>query len=329
MNFKNFKSKLYIILILLTLFIIPINILAYDNKVYLGGDNIGIEVHSRGVLVVGFYNVKNTSPGKSAGLKIGDIITRVDDTVISSITDLSDVIYSNQNLNITYIRNNKTYTTTLDVIKEDNIYKTGLYVKDRIIGSGTLSFITMNKIFGSLGHSIIEKTTNYKFEIQSGKIFKSTVSSINKSERNNPGQKTTKFYEDDVYGTIDVNDTTGIYGKYTSSLDNKTLIDVADIDEIKTGSASIYTVIDNDKVEEFSINILKIYPNDKTKNILFEITDKTLLSKTGGVVQGMSGSPIVQNNKLIGAINYVIVDDTHKGYGIFITNMLKETDKIG
>lgn len=325
----NFKSKLYIILILLTLFIIPINIFAYDNKVYLGGDNIGIEVHSRGVLVVGFYDVNNTSPGKEAGLKIGDIITRVDDTVISSITDLSDVIYSNQNLNITYIRNNKTYNTTLDVIKEDNVYKTGLYVKDRIIGSGTLSFITMNKIFGSLGHSIIEKTTNYKFEIDSGKIFKSTVSSINKSERNNPGKKTTKFYEDDVYGTIDVNDTTGIYGKYTGSLDNKTLIDVADIDEIKTGSASIYTVIDNDKVEEFSINILKIYPNDKTKNILFEITDKTLLSKTGGVVQGMSGSPIVQNNKLIGVINYVIVDDTHKGYGIFITNMLKETDKIG
>ncbi len=330
MNFKNFKSKLYVLLILLTLISIPSKVLAYSSKVYLGGENIGIEVNSKGVLIVGFYDVKNTSPGKDAGLKIGDIITKVDDTAIYSITDLSDVISSNQNLKITYLRNNKTYSTTIKIIKEDNTYKTGLYVKDKIVGIGTLSFIDpQSKIFGALGHEIIEKTTNYKFEIEDGKIFKSTVSSIHKSERNDPGEKNAKYYVDTVYGTIEKNEKTGIFGKYNASLNNKKLIEVASKEEITAGNATIYTVIDNDKVEEFSINILKVYPNDKTKNILFEITDEKLLSRTNGVVQGMSGSPIVQNNKLIGAVNYVIVDNPQKGYGIFITNMLEETDKIG
>lgn len=329
MNFKNFKSKLYIILILLTLFSIPKNILAYSDKVYLGGENIGIEVKSKGVLVVGFYDINGTSPGQDAGLKIGDIITRVDETVISSITDLSDVINNDNDLQITYIRNNKTYTTSIKIVKESNVYKTGLYVKDKIVGIGTLSFITKDRIFGALGHEIIEQTTNYKFEIEEGKIFKSTVSSINKSERNKPGEKNAKYYNDIVYGTIDRNEKTGIYGKYEESLNDKTLIDVADKDEVTTGKASIITVTTGEKKEEFSINILKVFPNDETKNILFEITDEKLLNKTSGVVQGMSGSPIIQNNKLVGAVNYVIVDNPKRGYGVFITNMLEEIDKIG
>lgn len=329
MNFKTKMSKLYIVLILLTLFIIPKSVFAYSNKVYLGGENIGIEVKSKGVLVVGFYNVNGTSPGQDAGLKLGDIITMVDDTVISSITDLSDVITSNKDLKITYIRNEKTYTTTIKVIKESNIYKTGLYVKDKIVGIGTLSFITQDKIFGALGHEIIEQTTNYKFEIEEGKIFKSTVSSINKSERNDPGEKNAKYYSDVVYGNVLINDKTGIYGEYKDSLSNKTLIDVASKDEITTGPAKIVTVLEGDTKEEFDINIIKIYKDDNTKNILFEITDEKLLSKTNGVVQGMSGSPIIQNNKLIGAVNYVIVDNPKRGYGIFITNMLEESDKVG
>lgn len=329
MIFKNFKNKLYLLILLLTLFSIPTNALAYSDSVYLGGENIGIEVESKGVLVVGFYNVNNSSPGKDAGLKIGDIITRVDETVISSITDLSDVIATNEKLKITYIRNNKTYITDLEVLMEDNTYKTGLYVKDKIVGIGTLTFIDpANKVFGALGHEIVEKTTNYKFEIASGKIFKSTVSSIHKSTRNDPGEKNAKYYEDVEYGIIKANEKTGIYGIYNSSLEDKTLIEVATFDEIKVGKATIKTVIKDDQVEEFEINILKIFKDDKTKNILFEITDKDLLSQTNGVVQGMSGSPIIQNNKLVGAVNYVIVDSPNKGYGIFITNMLEEADKI-
>ena len=128
----------------------------------------------------------------------------------------------------------------------------------------------------------------------------------------------------DVDGNISDNDITGIYGTYSENIENMDTIEVGDSNNIKTGKATIKTVIENDVVEEFDINIIGIDTNSKTKNILFEVTDKKLLEKTGGIVQGMSGSPIIQNNKIIGAVNYVIVNDTTKGYGIFITTMLEE-----
>ncbi len=330
MSFKNFKNKL-LLLLLLTIVSIPISINAYSNNVVLGGDNIGIEIRSKGVLVVGFYNVGKSSPGKSAGLQKGDVITGVDDTVINSITDLSDVMDASKNeLKITYIRNNKKYETTIKLVKEEDIYKTGLYIKDKIIGIGTLTFIDPeSKIFASLGHEIVESSTGLKFEMKDGSIFKSEITGVEKSSRNNPGEKNATYHVEEKYGTITKNKINGIYGKYEKSIEGKDTIEVANKNEVKTGKAYFRTVLKNNVVEEFEINILKVNDNDPTKNILFEVTDKKLISKTNGIVQGMSGSPIIQNNKIIGAVTHVLTDNPRRGYGIFITNMLEEADRQG
>ena len=330
MILKNFKNKL-LLLLLLTIVSIPISINAYSNNIVLGGDNIGIEIRSKGVLVVGFYNIGKNSPGKSAGLQKGDVITGVDDTVINSITDLSEVIDDSKNeLKITYIRNNKKYETTIKLVKEEDIYKTGLYIKDKIIGIGTLTFIDPeSKIFASLGHEIVESNTGLKFEMKDGSIFKSEVTGVEKSSRNNPGEKNATYHVEEKYGTITKNKNNGIYGKYEKSIEGKDTIEVANKNEVKLGKAYFRTVLKNNVVEEFEINILKVNDNDPTKNILFEVTNNNLISKTNGIVQGMSGSPIIQNNKIIGAVTHVLTDNPRRGYGIFITNMLEEADRQG
>lgn len=325
MIFKNFKNKLLLILFLSTI-IIPISVNAYSEEVILGGENVGIEVNSNGVLIVGFYDVKGTSPGREAGLKIGDTILKVDNTVIQGITDLSKQFNNSKTLQITYKRGSITNETTLNLVQDNKIYKTGLYVKDSIVGIGTLTFIDpATKRFGALGHEILEQTTGTKFEIKDGKIFESNVTGIEKADRGSVGEKNAIYNEDEVYGNIDKNDITGIYGNYSKSYDKNDLIKISS--DIKPGKAIIKTVILGQKKQEFEITILNVDKNHKTKNILFEVTDKTLLSKGNGIVQGMSGSPIIQNNKLVGAVTHVVVDNPHKGYGIMITNMLKESEK--
>ncbi|MDD5979789.1 MAG: SpoIVB peptidase [bacterium] len=329
MNFKKIFNKLLIFLFIISIFIIPKTCLAYTNKVILGGQNLGIEVNSNGVLVVGFYKVGNASPGALAGLKIGDRIIGIDDTVINDITDLSfSSSVLNDKIKITYIRNGNKETTDLKLYKDSSgVYKTGLYVKDSIIGIGTLTFIDpKTNMYGALGHEIIEKTTGQKFEIASGKIFKSEITSITKSERNNPGEKNATYNAREIYGTITKNGVNGIFGNYIGQINRSNLIDVADASEIKLGQATIRTVISGTEVKEYEIEILKIYPNNETKNILFKVVDEELISKTGGIVQGMSGSPIIQNNKIVGAVTHVISDDATKGFGIFITTMLKEIE---
>lgn len=325
MIFKNFKNKLLMIL-LSTILIIPISVKAYSENLVVGGENVGIEVKSIGVLVVGFYNVSGSSPGRDAGLKKGDIIYKVDDTVIHGITDLSNNYNDKTDLKITYKRNGSSHNTNLKLKKDGNIYKTGLYVKDSILGIGTLTFIDpSNNRFGALGHEILEQTTGVKFEIKDGKIFKSNVTSIDKADRGKVGEKNAIYNANEVYGDIDKNEKTGIYGTYTKDYNKNDIIPISK--NIKTGKATIKTVIKGQNKEDFDINILSIDPNNKTKNILFEVTDKTLLNKGNGIVQGMSGSPIIQDGKLIGAVTHVVVDDPHKGFGIFITNMLKESEK--
>lgn len=320
----NFKNKLLMIL-LLTIFSIPLSAYAYSNEVVVGGDNLGIEVKSSGVLVVGFYNVSGKNPGKDAGIKVGDIILKVDDTAIHGITDLSKS-FNNESLKITYKRGNSTKITTLKLVKEGKVYKTGMYVKDSIAGIGTLTFIDpSNNRFGALGHEILEQATGTKFEIKDGKIFESNVTGIEKADRGSVGEKNAIYNENNVYGTIDKNDITGIYGTYTKEYNKNDLMPISE--DISIGKATIKTVISGNKSEEFDINILSIDKNHKTKNILFEVTDSTLLTKGNGIVQGMSGSPIIQNNKLVGAVTHVVVDNPHKGYGILITNMLKESEQ--
>ncbi len=329
MFFKKIKNNILLTLIF-TLLIIPNYALAYSDYIVAGGENIGIELNSKGVIIVGTYEVNGINPAKEANLRAGDKIIKINDKDVINIEEMLKVIENSSNksnIKITYLRGNKTNDTSLKLSKSnDNIYKTGLYVKDSISGVGTLTFIDPNtKLFGALGHEIIEKNTGQKLEIKDGKIYSSTVTGITRSDIGKPGEKAARYDSSDIFGNVKENTTSGIFGNYTSTIPDKKLYKVAKEDEVKTGNATIFTVIDGNTIESFAINILKINKNT-TKNILFEITDSRLLRNTGGIVQGMSGSPIIQDNFIVGAVTHVVVDDPTKGYGIFITTMLEEAE---
>lgn len=321
---KFFKTAIFLLLT----FIMPLNALAYSEYIIAGGDNIGIELNASGVLVVGTYDINNYSPAKESRIMIGDIITHINNKRIYSIEQLVSNIGNSDSVNLTYERNSKEYDTKLTLIKDsDNVYKTGLYVKDSITGVGTLTFIDPNtNLFGALGHEIVEKATGKILEIKDGTIYDSTVTSITRSSKGSPGEKNARYDKSSVQGTISENTIHGIFGEYTDSINNDSLYKVGTIDDIKLGKAYIRTVLNGSEIKEYEINITKISDKNTIKNITFDITDSELLETTGGVVQGMSGSPIIQGEYIIGAVTHVVVDNPTKGYGILITNMLEEAE---
>lgn len=322
----NIKNKLQV-LVLSFLLLLPVNTLAYSNYVITGGETIGIEVNSLGIMVVGFYDVNNKSVAKDAGFMIGDRILEVNGNEVSNINEMINNV--SEETDFTVVRDNKTKHIKLKSDRDaSGILKTGLYVKDRISGIGTLTYIDPeSKVFGALGHEILETTTITKFEIKDGKIYDATVNEIVKSRNGRAGEKNARYDRNSLEGTINKNETSGIYGIYQEDFTDREKMKVGKVSEIKLGEAFIRTVVHDNEIEDFEINILNINKDSETKNILFEVVSPTLLELTGGIVQGMSGSPIIQDDKIIGAVNYVIVNDTAKGYGIFITTMLEEGDK--
>ncbi len=310
------KYRKYLLTFLFAL-LFPLNIYAYSNKLIASGKNIGIEVNGEGVLVVGFY--KNEP--KASGMEIGDIIKKTNDNSVLNANDIEKNIKEGNN-NFEIERDGKKFNINVDLNKENNIVKTGIYVKDKVTGIGTLTFIDPEtKKFGALGHEIDDSITKHLFEIRGGTIFKSSIVGINKSERGEAGSKRAVYDKSDIYGTILKNDKNGIFGTYDKAFNESDAIEVA---SPKTGHAIIRTEVDNN-VKDYSVNILNINKNGD-RNILFTIDDDMLLSKTGGIVQGMSGSPILQDGKFIGAVTHVIVDDPKKGYGIDIKNMLNNSN---
>ena len=329
--FNKHKISTLLMLFLINIFI-PLNVFAYSDYIVASGKNIGIELRSKGIIIVDTYKINNFDPAYDADLRSGDKIYSINNINVSSIEEMLNIINKSNNKSsvlIGYYRGNKKMSTTLNLIMDDdNVYKTGLYVKDSVTGVGTLTFIDPNtKIYGALGHEIIEKTTGQKFEIKDGKIYSSDVIGINPSNDGEPGEKNARYDYNDVYGNIKENTTSGIFGNYTADIPNEKLYKVVGPEDIKLGDASILTVTSGTDISEYSINILKVFKNNNsTKNILFEVIDNDLLKISGGIVQGMSGSPIIQGNNIIGAVTHVVVDDCTKGYGIFITNMLEEAE---
>lgn len=323
-----FFKKIKLILVSIMLLTMPINALAYSDYIYASGKSVGINIKLKGIMVVGLYEVNGISPGVIAKINLGDRIIKVNNNDVNSIKEMTDAISNSNNkdsVEITYLRNNKEYKTNLKLINDNGIYKTGLYVKDTISGVGTLTYIDPGTMmYGALGHEIIDRNTKTIVDIDNGKIFKSSVTGITKSTNGNPGSKNALYYSDVVYGNINKNTHSGIFGNFSANTDNLKLYKVSNP---VLGDAKILTVIDNDTIKEYSINITKINEFKETKNILFDITDTELLNKTGGIVQGMSGSPIIQGDNIVGSVTHVVVDNPEKGYGIYITNMLTEAEK--
>ena len=221
MFFKKIKK-----LMLLLLIILPTNILAYSEYIIAGGENIGIELNSKGVMVVGMYKVGNIYPAKTAGIKVGDIITDVNDIKVDNVMELVSKINELDESNIKTLDVENTTDWILTLYKENDIYKTGLYVKDNVIGIGTLTFIDpTTKIFGALGHEIIESTSGVRLEIKDGKIFESEVTNISKSSVGSPGEKNAKYDKSSNLGTVYENTINGVFGYY-NEIPNKKLYKV-------------------------------------------------------------------------------------------------------
>lgn len=328
MFFKKIKSFMAIFLI--ATFIMPQSVLAYSDYIIAGGENIGLQINNNGIIIAGFYKVNEEYPGKNASLQKGDTIVKADNKKVETIDDFINAIKDSnqQSLKLVYLRNNSEETTTLNLIADQGVIKTGLYVKDMVSGIGTLTFVDPNtKLYGALGHEVIESSSGTMINVKDGKIYNSSVTSIDKSTRGEPGAKNANVDANDVYGNIRENTASGVFGNYTKEVNNKSLYKVAKYGDINLGMAKIITVLDGTEKKEYTINVLKVNNNQNdNKNILFEITDEELIKKTGGIVQGMSGSPIIQDDKIIGAVTNVVVNDPTRGYGILITSMLKEAE---
>jgi len=323
----RFKRKVIFFLLVF----IPFNVSAYSKEIAIGGENIGIRLNTNGVMIVGTYEVNGQNLASKAGLKAGDCIIEINDTEISNIDDMANSINeASGDVRVKYLRGLDIRETNLKIYKdESNIYKTGLFVKDSVTGIGTLTFIDpKTKKFGALGHEIAEQSTGKILDIKDGKIFDSNVTGVIPSDGGNPGEKKAEFNDSDVKGVARENTTQGIFGDYTDSFDEKKLYKVMSPNDVKTGEAKLLTVLKGDEVKEYDIVITQISStSSKNKNFVFEITDDDLLKETGGIIQGMSGSPIVRDNYIIGAVTHVVVNEPNKGYGIFITNMLEESEK--
>lgn len=313
-----------------------------DIEVYPGGISIGVKINNKGALVVGYSDISthdglNESPGKIAGIELGDIIEEVNGENIETCSDLISKVKTcrNDELTVKILRGNSEITKKVPLIKEDNEYKIGLWVRDSTAGIGTLTFYDKDsKTFGALGHPITDGDTNVSFNIKSGTLLRSSILSIKKGERGNPGEIKGLFInENESIGTIEKNTSSGIYGDGLTELINPNFnkaMTVAYRDEIKEGHAQIITTVEDDGAKAYDIEILKLLPQDEpgSKSMIIKIVDPVLLEKTGGIVQGMSGSPIIQNGKIIGAVTHVLINKPDVGYGIYIEWMLQDAGVI-
>ena len=315
-------------------------------KLIPGGQSIGVTLQTKGIMVVGQApvvdkNGKNSFPAKEAGIQVGDILLKIENQEVKTDQEVSNAIdlAGKQKGAVTVLFKHEDQIIEKIVhpifCVETGRYRMGLFVRDEAAGVGTLSFLDpVSNLYGALGHVITDADTNQKIEVYNGKIIASTIYAIEKGKRGHPGEKIGSFVPNSAFnGTIEKNTMTGIFGKMNGQIENpyfKEAIPVGWESEVKVGPAKIYTVIQGEKIEEFAVNIDRIMHNrTDSKNMIVRVTDPRLLEVTGGIIQGMSGSPIVQDGKLIGAVTHVFVNDSQRGYGVFIQNMLNDSGALG
>lgn len=321
---------------------IDVNVIPRTKVVPLG-DLIGVKMYTSGVLVVGMSEIegkdqKMYKPYISSGIKEGDMIVEMNDTKIASTEELVNVVNKSKGeaINVKYVRDENTVTTSITPVKtEDNSYKIGLWVRDAAAGVGTLTFYEPSTgNFAALGHGIMDVDTGGLLNIASGELVTSNLVSIKKGEKNNPGEIRGSIDDGESIGQISKNTNFGVFGLVdgTANLNfsNTDEYEVALRSEIQTGDAQIICELDDGKKEKYNIKIEKIYSSNNydNKSMLIKITDERLLEKTGGIIQGMSGSPIIQNNKFIGAVTNVLVSDPSTGYAVFGDLMIKQMRAI-
>ena len=301
------------------------------------GDLVGMKLYTNGILVVGMSEIygeddKVYKPYESSGIKEGDKIVKIDDQEIQSTEDLIQCINSSkgEDLRITYIHKNETIETSITPVQtEKNAYKIGLWVRDTAAGIGTATFYdAKTKKIATLGHGIQDIDTEELIDISKGELTSTDIVSIQKGEEGEAGRIQGTIEEQETIGTINRNTYYGVYGELTNTnlFKNRKSVKIAPRNEIQLGDAELMCEINNNEVKSYKIKIKKIYLNNNSNNksMLIEIVDNDLLEQTGGIIQGMSGSPIIQNGKLIGALTHVLIQKPKEGYAVFAEQMIKE-----
>ena len=286
---------------------------------------------------MGLLKLTGEKPYENSGIKEGDLITSVNNKKINTINELIDIVSKSngKEIDITYKRGTTTRKTNLKPVKtEDDNYKIGLWVRDTAAGVGTITFYEPNsKKFASLGHGINDIDTSELINIQSGELVTADIVSIEKGEKGNPGEIKGTIDEATFLGEILKNSKFGIYGNIKNigklEISKENEVKVALRDEIKLGDAEIICELEDGKVEKYKIEIQKIFNtnNENNKSMVIKVTDDRLIKKTGGIVQGMSGTPIIQNGKFIGAVTHVLINNPKVGYGIFADLMIKQLNE--
>lgn len=308
-----------------------------QNSVLVLGKPFGIKIYTDGVMVVGIDSVLTekgkVTPAENAGLKKGDLIISINSQKVYSNEDVADIIERSDGNELTLLIKRDVKQKSLKIKPalcfESGKYKTGIWVRDSSAGIGTLTFYNpAKKLVCGLGHGVCDVDTGELLTLNSGELVEAEIIGVNKGTEGNPGELMGKFKEN-CLGELKINNDTGVYAQCKMDYEKDKLCTLALKQEVEVGDAYIYSTVDGETPKYYKCKIEKIAHNNSiTKNMVIKITDERLIETTGGIVQGMSGSPIIQNGKLVGAVTHVLVDDPTKGYGIFAENMLETAQSV-
>ncbi len=298
---------------------------AKDNTVYLGGFPAGFSLQTRGAFINGICDVITeeglVSPAKNCGLKVGDVIYEIGETEVNSSLDIEKCINGNEQLELTILSDGKLDYVNITPVKDiNNNFRLGVFIRDNINGIGTVTYVKKDKI-GSLGHPVLDENGKL-LDIVSGSLYTCYITGYVKGERGAPGELRGVFSRNGEFANVYSNLNTGIYANSAKEDFTNSLSEI-EIGNAIPGKAKIFTTICGSTPKDYDISIIKVdNHNSGNKNYVIKITDLELLKATGGILQGMSGSPIVQNGKLVGAVTHVFINDPTRGFGISIDNMI-------
>ena len=302
------------------------------QSVYLGGQPFGVKFYNNGLVVINLESYydgnKYICPAKEGGLKVNDIIKEVNGEVICTNEALQETtVNSNgKTITLTIERDGKEQTKNITPRKNTaGMYLMGAWVRDSCAGIGTITYYDIeNNYFAALGHGICDNDTSLLLPLGSGEAVHANINGVTKSSCGKAGSLN-GYFTDSTIGYLIKNTDVGVYGTISDNFSNKERkIEIADNNEVKTGSAELYTTIDGEEPQYYTIEITKIVnlDSDSNENFVIRITDEKLLKYCGGIVQGMSGSPIIQNDKLVGAVTHVFLNNPSEGYGVTAQNMV-------